>query len=771
MRRFVVFLSLLLFSAAARSLDFGAPVPLTNAHYGAIEAEARLVSNGDEVFVFFARHGTIRAKVWNTNEKRVARSVMTTTARTIDDFDVQWVGTHFLLVATHGDEIRARLLDRNAFAYDGEQVVLEHARTPRIACNGTNVLLLHRSASALFATPLTTKGVPLASSTLLEENASSYAVASDGNGFASITASPSRVALTTFDAVGRRQTESVPVNANGTHATIASDGSRYFGAWMNQSGFATTLDAAGQLGAIHSFEEASGGAHRQPAAVWDGHEFVFAYVRATDDHALRLLHFDRDAQFTRAEPPRFFDFSAAGVSLVRTARAGTLLTWNPSAQAVVEPVPLQSSTLTPAPWGAAEQQLLGVATSQSSTLVVWNELSDSRRLVRSGVRSISGGWRETSVLFAREAKHGVVATDGLTFAVAVSDERASTAILLNTLGEPKSAAVTVPFRVTGIAAIDTKFALAGVDADGSVVRAMLDAAGVLSPVHVLRANAGAAGDVAAASNGHVLLVAWRGANGIEMMLDDASLPTLFGISSDPAIAWNGESFVVPYEDDGIHAALVFPTGSFGLTPIISAEDAHELRVAAHRDGSTAILWREGDAHRIAILNSVGAITHATTLVDDTPDGAPFDAAITWLPGGRVAYLASAPWVPPPHQGSPRVTMRVADPGRAQLPGPPAAPRIAISYSYNGSEWDAVLMWTERDPHVVGYRVEYRNSDVPFASWNEVERWFDGANNRATVYVVQPATQLRLRAITDFGISVPSAMLPRNVPSSKRRSAR
>ncbi|HEX7831434.1 MAG TPA: hypothetical protein VF787_17385, partial [Thermoanaerobaculia bacterium] len=125
----------------------------------------------------------------------------------------------------------------------------------------------------------------------------------------------------------------------------------------------------------------------------------------------------------------------------------------------------------------------------------------------------------------------------------------------------------------------------------------------------------------------------------------------------------------------------------------------------------------------------------------------------------------------PHQGSPRVTLRIADRILSVAPRPPVAPISTVRYFSNGTNYDAVLTLPEHPPGVIGYRVEYRRN-TPYASWNEWSTWFSTIDTRLRLYGLSaPTTQLRLRAITDFGISVPVNALPPSASHTKRRAVR
>ncbi|HEX7832325.1 MAG TPA: hypothetical protein VF787_21890, partial [Thermoanaerobaculia bacterium] len=486
MFRFVSSLVLLLLSTtAARAFEFGAPVPLTNSLYGTLAGEVRLASNGEDVFAFWASHGTIRAKVYYENESRVSRSVMTTTATSIDDFDVLWTGTQFLVVATHDREIRARLLDRDAFTYGGEFAVGGLGTTPRLTFNGKSVLLAHRDQGtrALLVTPLSARGEVLAPATRIEgANPADFAIASNGDGFAVLT---TRVDCTFFDNTGRKQSTTSLASDAARRVTIASDGARYFAAWFtNAKSFATTIDASGSAGPTLTFDETNRGVDRAPASVWTGSDYVVAYATDRPGHTLRVQHFNRDAALTSTEPERFFDQSVGGVALL-AHRGTTWLAWNPTSHGVVERLPLQHVTLASVPYGQAEQTLLAAATSATQTLVVWKENVDARSVVRSGVRSMSGSWREESVTLARDVERGVAASNANGFVAVVSDEVSGTAVRFSQAGVPLAPTIEIPFAVTGIVASGNGYVLAGLDLHSAIVVARLDASGVLSaPVNV-----------------------------------------------------------------------------------------------------------------------------------------------------------------------------------------------------------------------------------------------------------------------------------------------
>src|SRR5687768_16439059 len=126
----------------------GEPFPLTNTRYRPAAGSPRLVSNGQEVFLFWQTdtHFRFTRPAWGNPAP--SRVVMENSGG--DTWDVVWTGTHFLFVAgqTHftsqveDDNIFGQLIDTNGELAGEPFLLVAGGQYPKIAFDGTSVLML-----------------------------------------------------------------------------------------------------------------------------------------------------------------------------------------------------------------------------------------------------------------------------------------------------------------------------------------------------------------------------------------------------------------------------------------------------------------------------------------------------------------------------------------------------------------------------------------------------------------------------------------------------
>ncbi|HEY3057332.1 MAG TPA: hypothetical protein VGK31_15515 [Thermoanaerobaculia bacterium] len=132
--------------------------------------------------------------------------------------------------------------------------------------------------------------------------------------------------------------------------------------------------------------------------------------------------------------------------------------------------------------------------------------------------------------------------------------------------------------------------------DGRVWRAFVDDNGVMSAPVALPADM-TAGTVAVASDGNGFLIVWiaAGIAGLQLDATGATEGTPFAIAPsipfrDPAVIWDGTSYVVVASTDfGLKAVRVMPGGRAG-TPFVVADQGSQPAVAVTSDGDTVVLF-------------------------------------------------------------------------------------------------------------------------------------------------------------------------------------
>ncbi|HEX7807499.1 MAG TPA: hypothetical protein VF608_02200, partial [Thermoanaerobaculia bacterium] len=502
MRKFLglLLLSLLPVSANAASI-FGNAFSVTNTRYGTVPGEARLASNGTDVFLFWISGGSVRVTKLVEGVKRVGRPVLPTTETTIDSFDVLWNGEHFFVAATDGVNIRGRLLTRDGEPAASDFIVNGNARSPRLAFNGSTILLLHRGIGfqGIGSLPLTKNGVAAGGGQAVQLMGDEFEVASNGTGFAAITVSFQNVLLTKFASNGViAEQETLAGSAFGStrEVAIASDGARYLATYLQDhvGGAATLVDSSGHAGPIVSFMSDAHAIYESPSATWTGSEYVLAFVGTTPDGAsMHAVHFDANGAKTTSDPEQpAHEVRTATALLPKNGRV--LIAWNPREDAVVEELPVEGVSNVWATYGAAEQRLLASTASNAAALIVWNESLNGAASVHLGLRDRQGDWSER-VLVNRGATRAVAASDGNAFVIVVTEaDRTSTAYRVDSRGVVSSRTSTLPFEATGIAWNGQRYAIVGErvsatqDWTSDVVGATLDAAGTLSAVNVIRAT-------------------------------------------------------------------------------------------------------------------------------------------------------------------------------------------------------------------------------------------------------------------------------------------
>jgi hypothetical protein len=811
-----LFLALLLpflLPVSTQALQFGDAYWLTNTRYGTVPGEARLASNGDDVFLFWISAGSVRVTKLVDGVKRVGRPVLSTSGTSIDDFDVVWNGSNFVVAATKDYNIIGRLVDRTGEPIAGEFMVNGNAFAPRLAFNGSTILLLHRGVgfSGVGSLPLTKNGVAAGyGGQAVQLIGESFAVASNGTGFMAISASFLNVQLVHFNANGVISGTSElagSANAGSREVAIATNGSRYFASWLEDraGGFATTADDSGAAMRIR-FAEQTDATYAAPSAVWSGSDYVLAYLRNdSSGAALQTVHFDAQAAPTTTDPEQpAADASKATAMLHKSGRV--LIAWNRDEDAVVGELPVAAPSDAWSTFGAAAQTLLATATSADATLVVWSERVNGASSVRVGVREHDGDWSER-LLANTDVVHAVAASDGTNFLIVTTGaDRASVAYRVDARGVVFGRATQIPFEATGVAWNTSRYGIIGERAsqtqewNNDVVAATLSATGALSPVTLIRAadETGTSDEPAIASEGSNFLAVWlatdnpfcpfpcivsTGVEGARLGSDlarldatDLSIAPRSAVTSPPAIAWNGSEYVVASDDYlTMNVAFVSPSGAVSRKILADSKTiVRAPQAKAIGSGRVVVAWSDrgtgfpGGAkytprHQFAFVHGNGTIEPAGAIADDASDRFALSAD-----ANRIFYVSNIAWADAPHHGASRVAMRVAHHWAAGLPAPVPPPVQEVTAHLEDGRM--VVEWSGGGAGAApsGYRIEYRVGD---GAWNEVAAWYGWQTFRASL-VMPDNTAFRVRAFGEGGASLPSAPTPAlRLPTPKRRAVR
>ncbi|HYO75633.1 MAG TPA: hypothetical protein VE010_04155, partial [Thermoanaerobaculia bacterium] len=244
--------------ASAQSLSFGERFPLTNTRYVTTSAsDSRLVSNGRDFFLFWRTGNNVRLTKLVAGDRRGGRHVMTK----VDDMDVVWTGSGFLVAGSIQNTIYAQLVDASGEP-QGSRFVIANGRMPRLAASATGVLMVYVDGG-LKRAMLTPRGTVLSAAQLPASQVKGYAVTSNGTGFAVAIAEPSFVQVVMLDDTGRQTSRAAAYNGQRpvVSVDVASNGDGYLVAWSaySEQKQALQLDADGTARARVTFEEPAQG--------------------------------------------------------------------------------------------------------------------------------------------------------------------------------------------------------------------------------------------------------------------------------------------------------------------------------------------------------------------------------------------------------------------------------------------------------------------------------------------------------------------------------
>jgi hypothetical protein len=768
----------------------GKPFPLTNTRYGAMEGNARLVTDGHSTLMFWSTLDQIRVTKIVDGERRGGRAILESWPGA--DFDVVWSGRHYLLATYDLDggspgAVRVRLLDANGDPEGSGFKVAEEGTDPRIATNGETMLVLYgaRQSSLRHSVIAADGSVKMPARLLRHVAEGAYYVASNGSGFAAVAGTQSGTHLLLFDGEGNVVSETMLAPWLNRDLAIVSNGRDYFVTWSNGNALQGVLVSAdGDISRPLIVDPSWPYGGPRHATAWSGDSWVVAY-RPWDD-GLRFTWVDASVRSVIGIERG--TWAAFAPSIVNAGGRLTVL-WKTSSygpgMAVVSQLPLPATgSGDVATWGAAEQQLLATASGSDSTLVMWSELVDSERTYRVGVRTRNGEWFERSLGAAPDSGRVIAAGNDDDFVVVTRAGLWNSPTIAHRLDSRGRLLSTteIPFAVRAAAPRGDDFVLAG-QRDREGVIATFSKSGVLSPPVKFVDDAGS-GYMAVAVSGTTTLVTWTVRpqcpfacpapdNQITVLRLDSALrpleqPRSIGSSefSGAKVTASGNEFVLAWsESDKLRTIRIPVTGdwqgdAWSVTRGMSVRGADVLATPA----GVVYAWQTYDLTRSAfhLLPGNGEIAG--------PDRPPVLSArridlsplLAVLPNGDIGLFATAPNLAAPHHGARRVMMIAAS--FTGLGTAPDAPRLTASRTGGPIR----LEWSAPPQPVNGYRVEYRIGD---GSWNELDEWFTANDLVKTLPWQQPVVAFRVRAFNDAGASDYSQVAAVGTGVGKRRAVR
>ncbi len=752
-------------AALAQTPFFGEAVPQTHTRYGAFGAEPRLVTNGQHFFLFWANDAKVRVTKLVDGQRRAGRPVLDADHGW---FDVVWTGTHFLLAAydqragTH--EIRGRLLDAAGEPVNEPFTIVPHMGNPRLAWDGTSILMIYGSEPRMSTIALRPDGVPSSDPWVRAKSPNSTsdaAVAAVSPGFATIMAIDNVVQIDTFRPAGDNATHTmfdVPA-VQQRRVAIASRGTEALALWTNGSGAVqwrpvrrdgvmTTLNTpiAGTEGAV------------DVAAAWNGTKWAVSTIVA----GKLQTHFIEGTGSVAAHVPLPAD-SASPVSLA-SLNGRTLSAWRSDAPG--RPILTRDLGQTrggvTAAFGAAEQTFHTATSSHDAALFVWSEFRDGNHMLYAGVRDENGGWREDWI--GNEQSAPLASSDGNNFLVVKQTAGGWYAVTLDSSASVvASTPVITTFTPTGIAWNGTAWAIIGVSPQSNIYALRVMPWGAVTAP--------------------VLIQERRGRRELE----------------SPRIAWGGGTFFAVWQDsetqgcfppcDGYESVL----HGARLTDTLQRVDAQNLNIAPDEAVSPEVFW---DGTRFAIFWVNGTALETRTLRPNASGSGirrvelatietrrlratftPFGAAVTSDDGElllvrdatliqrydlgrpntpdaavsigpRIAYVQTLVQDEMPYHGSPHVFVRLGGPVQ---PGNVPLPPQIVRASMTDDGKLMVVQWTRPMDPANGYRLEYRVDD---GTWNELDQWFAPETTSVSIFPWLENVQyhFRLRAWSDAGVS-------------------
>ena len=742
-------------SLAARPLEVGVPFPLTHTRYAAATGHPHLVSNGAEVFLFWGTDTNIRFTRLGENAPP-SRAVIARTHG--DNYAVLWTGSHFLLVLGRtqftsipdDDDIFGLRVDVNGVPMGQPFLLVDGGQTPRIAFDGTSVLMLFRRAGSdqVFAQRLNTDGTPHAEAKATGVEGNIQTIASNGTSFAAIVAGRFDRKLVMLDRDANVQSVST---LNEEHrrfwSTLASDGRRFllvdsFGSPVH----ARLVDADGTVGPSLAIDEAHGWDFTPASVAWTGSKWMVAWAISPNqlpggvEKTFTIAQLDADARAVEQREQR------GGVWVSLAAHGERVkAAWLPQLEygdiIQVADVPLREQSGVTSSFAAARQDVRATASASHGTLVLWEE----NYQLHAGIRARDGRWRE-QIVWPHQSFTVSAASDGQQFAILFTTPDGWYTMKLDGDGTPLGEAQKVDGYPRDILWTGHEYVLIK-DSESRIIAAGDNGFYAVSIITGPFQTPGGSPRL--------------GVTGIRLGPDFQPLdaqPTTFVLEKtdtifEAAAGWDGTQYVVVWSTaNGITAAHVPADGGAPTIRSIASDDlAGELRVT-RVSGGAAIDWMNyPDSKRLSFLFADGAKTEPMTLRASSA------TEIAALPDGNVALVETLLQNDAPAEGTHRVSMTVLAPLLPQRPQSLQANAIVRGEV-------AELRWSAPPEAVSGYRVEYRIEDGP---WVELDRTLSPDERSASIPTRRKRAALRVRAWNDAG---PGAYSQTIVVNTGRRRA-
>ena len=775
---------LLTSSAIAQTVSFGEPFPLTNTRYGVEASIPVLVSNGQDIFAFWQTSTNIRMTRLVEGERRGGRNAFSRPSSP-GSWSVTWTGKHFLVAGAYSTSVSGQLLTASgelvgAAFHIADADSLSH---PRLASNGTTVLLIYNDSGAVHRVTMTPGGEVTARSVLFDRSSNASAapaIASDGRGFAAVVPANGDVNAVTFDAHGEEisrrflHVRTFPYSLG--PVTIASNNDHYLVAWqVAGSGVsAATLTPEGASSAAVNVEPLD---TTSLSSTWTGSEWAITYaVNEGQNRRVRIAYLDE----TASSVLRRDDIPGAAYPSIAAANGRAIAAWRDvHGPTVASTLPLGSSERWFAAYAATSQIVYSAASSATAMLVVWRESLDGVVETRVGVRHQDGRWFERSLGRSGSIREVFAASDGRNFAVVKRRSGGTaTVILIDDRARPAAPAVELAMDARAVASTGSGYLVAG-DAFGGAYVVRVTHAGASAPILV-------------APEKEVTAIAASGDRALVALLDPEpchiTCPGTYGrvmyvrlnanlspaeapqrISGEQAFVdhaaaiWDGAKFVVAWlEEERIQIEAVPRAGASTRTSSLAARPAEGLQLVRTEEGAI-LTWRE-QSETLRAMIRIARLNGGSSPSIQTLETAWFRqrGLLVPLPEGRLAHVAARANYAAPHHGSTRVFMQIGSVITPELPGSPAISALHAR--------DRVrLTWIPPAGPVNGYRVEYRIGD---GSWHELDEWFEADEFATTLtWTVRPGVpySFRVRAFSDAGASAYS--VPATINQAKRRSVR
>jgi hypothetical protein len=776
-------LALLLLAPAlsAQPLFFGDAVPQTHTRYGAAGAEPRLVSNGSDIFLFWATESKLRVTRLVDGQKRAGRPIL---GGNIDGFDTVWTGTHFLVVAEEPGldgfrQLRGRLLNVHGEPLSAPFTIVPRGDSPSLAFDGARVLLTYGTGSGVGSVLLRPDGAQATDphhQTIAVPLPLESVVTNGATGFVGVTAYASSVLITRFlptSEIDDAMELGMPPAAQ-RRVAAANNGQDVLAVWTNGNGPAQwlTVRPSGTISARRTLPGTEGAV--DVAASWNGTRWVVSVV-ANGRLVSRLI--DGGDSSEAHAPVRAHEASPVSVA---SLGGRTLAVWcgTGAGQPVLVRDLAGTGSGVDVAFAAAEQTFQTATWSHEAALAVWSEVRDGKRTLHAGARTADGGWRENRIGSDEEAP--LASSDGASFLVIKKDGNAWSAVTLSaTMQVLASTPVIRTFMPTGIAWDGAGWVVIGLSGNSKIyVARVMPWGDVSTPLLLEQAASGhALENPRIAEGGGGFLAVWqdsetvmcfpvcdpysselRGARVRQNLqrVDVLHLEIAPDEAVSPDVYWDGNRFVVFWLDEGVvETRTIRPDAAgSGTTRIAGAQiDSGKLRATLTPFGAAIT---SDDGEMLLIRNN--DLVHRYTLgTANSPD-----ALVNLGPG--VAYLQAFVRDEMPYHGASHLFLRSG--GVIPRDTLPLAPQIVRASMTDGGNL-ITLAWTPPIDTIHGYRIEYRVDD---GTWNELDEWIDADTTTMSIvpWLDKVKYQFRIRAWSDAGVSEYS--MPATVRLLGRRRA-